>query len=166
MTQITVRAFQESDVPELLELMRGLARFEGYIDDFKVTEKDLVRFGLRPEPAFESFVAETPGLRGLTGMVVLYRIPWTYDLRPTLVMKELFVRKDARGKGIGQALLRRVAHRAQELNCPRLLWTVLPSNDSAKRFYARAGATQDQGWEHWQLNKQGLADLTQDRGLR
>ena len=160
MTDTTVRAFQSSDVPELLELMRGLARFEGYIHDFTVTEDDLIRFGLGPDPAFESYVAESPSLEGLAGMVVVYRIPWTYDMRPTLVMKELFVRDDARGKGVGQALLRQVARRAQELDCPRLQWTVLPSNTPARRFYDLAGATQDVDWEHWQLNERGLADLT------
>lgn len=159
MTQIQVRPFMHADVGELLELMRGLARFEGYIDDFVVTEQDLVRFGLGAEPAFEAFVAEGSDGRGLLGMVVLYRIPWTYDLRPTLVMKELFVRDDARGRGVGQALLKRAAARAREIDCPRLIWTVLPSNTAAKRFYSAAGATQDLDWEHWQLGEAGLAHL-------
>lgn len=159
MSQLTVRPFTHADIPELLELMRGLARFEGYIDDFRVTEEDLDRHGLSPDPAFEAYVAESEQCEGLMGMVVLYRIPWTYDLRPTLVMKELFVRDGTRGQGVGRALLARVAQRARDIDCPRLLWTVLPSNAQAKRFYAAAGATQDVEWEHWQLGEDALAVL-------
>lgn len=159
MMNTTVRAFTETDVPQLLELMRGLARFEGYIDGFRVTEEDLIRYGLGSDPSFEAFIAESSDLKGLVGMLVLYRIPWTYDLRPTLVMKELFVRDDARGRGVGRALLARAAERARELDCPRLIWTVLPSNEAAKRFYAAAGASRDVDWEHWQLGEAGLSQL-------
>lgn len=162
MTPISVRPFGEDDVGELLELMKGLARFEGYIDDFVVTEGDLVEHGLGPSPRFEAFVAvaeedSAPG--GLLGMVVIYRIPWTYDLRPTLIMKELFVRDDARGMGVGQALMRRVGARARELDCPRLQWTVLSTNEPAKRFYDGFGAFTDPEWESWQLGEKELARL-------
>lgn len=159
MPGVTVRAFTEADVPELLALMKGLARFEGYIDDFRVTGQDLVDHGLGPAPAFEAFVAESEGIEGLAGMVVVYRIPWTYDLRPTLVMKELFVRDDARGSGIGERLLQRVAQRALELDCPRLNWTVLDTNVRAKGFYGRAGATHDTVWEPWGLGEEALRAL-------
>ena len=159
MSTVRVRSFTEADVPELLELMKGLARFEGYIDDFVVEEKHLIDYGLGPDPRFESFVAEADDAEGLVGMAVIYRIPWTYDLKPTLIMKELFVRDDARGKGVGQALLRRIAQRAREIDCPRVQWTVLATNDGAKRFYARAGAFVDPDWESWQLNADGLDAL-------
>jgi len=150
MPPTTVRPFLETDIAELLELMRGLARFEGYIDDFRVTESDLKTFGLGAQPSFEAFVAERRDASGLLGMAVIYRIPWTYDLRPTLILKELFVRDDARGGGVGAALLARVAKRARELDCPRVQWTVLKDNEAARRFYAAAGATTDEVWEHWE----------------
>jgi GNAT superfamily N-acetyltransferase len=162
MSDVTVRAFNESDIPELLELMQGLARFEGYIDDFRVTHEDLLAHGLGPSPRFEAFVAETNDIVGLVGMAVVYHIPWTYDLRPTLIMKELFVRDEGRGRGVGRALLRSVAGRALELDCPRLQWTVLDTNDPAKRFYATAGATKDEVWEPWSLNEDGLRALVEE----
>lgn len=157
--RLTVRAFDQNDVPELLELMKGLARFEGYIDNFAVTDQDLVDHGLGENPAFESFVAEQGGETGLLGMVVLYRIPWTYDLKPTVIMKELFVRDDARGLGVGRALLQRAAARALELGAPRLQWTVLDSNEAAKRFYHAAGSKHDTVWEPWGLDESAMKRL-------
>ena len=158
----TVRSFVEDDIPELLELMKGLARFEGYIDNFVVTADDLAQYGLGPNPRFEAFVAEAPGVSGLVGMAVVYQIPWTYDMRPTLVMKELFVLESGRGQGVGRSLLTRVAQRALELDCPRVLWTVLDTNDDARRFYQGAGARKDDVWEPWGLDEAGIAALADE----
>lgn len=155
----TIRAFEERDIPQLLELMKGLARFEGYIDQFRVTESDLRRYGLGEDPSFEAFVAAAGDSGELLGMVVLYRIPWTYDLRPTLIMKELFVIDEARGLGVGSALLKRAAERALAVGAPRLLWTVLDTNESAKRFYAAAGARMDSVWEPWGLDESAMERL-------
>lgn len=159
MSDVTVRAFNESDIPELLELMKGLARFEGYIDNFRVTEADLLQHGLGPHPRFEAFVADSDDTDGLLGTAVVYQIPWTYDLRPTLILKELFVSDAARGKGVGLALLKRVAARARELDCPRVQWTVLNTNESAKRFYQRAGGITDSVWEPWGLDESTIKAL-------
>lgn len=154
-----VRPFVESDVDELLELMRGLARFEGYIDDFRVTAEDLIRHGLGDEPRFEALVAEREERTPLLGTAVVYRIPWTYDLRPTMVLKELYVASDARGLGVGRALMRAVARRAREIDCPRLNWTVLKSNVRGAEFYRGLGARLDPVWDSWGLDERGIATL-------
>ena len=155
----TVRSFEKADVPELIELMRGLARFEGYIDDFRVTEQDLIEHGLGEQRRFEAFVAQETAAGPLLGMAVVYLIPWTYDLRPTMVLKELFVAGAARGRGFGEALMKNVARRAAELDCPRLVWTVLQSNEPAVAFYRGLGATRDRVWHSWGLDEAGIRAL-------
>ncbi|MBZ7922349.1 hypothetical protein [Ensifer adhaerens] len=84
---LTIRPFEHRDVADVLRLMRGLAVFEGYIDKFCVTEADLVGHGLGANPRFGVLVAERGGRA--VGIAVYYVIPWTYDLKPTLVVKEL-----------------------------------------------------------------------------
>ncbi len=158
-SEITTRPFGRDDVGELLELMLGLARFEGYIDHFRVTEDDLVRHGLGPEPRFEAFVAQRQGSGPLLGTAVVYRIPWTYDMRPTLILKELYVDDRARGQGVGETLMRRVAARALELDCPRVGWTVLKTNVRGAAFYRGLGAAQDAVWDSWGLDEASIAAL-------
>jgi GNAT superfamily N-acetyltransferase len=146
---IVVRPFERRDVPEMLTLMRALAVFEGYIDRFRVTEVDLIEYGLNDSPRFGVFVGERDGK--IAGIAVHYQIPWTFDMKPTVVLKELFVTEDSRGLGIGRALLDRMSSYASAIGASRIAWTVLPDNAAAKRFYASIGAEPETGWEHWTL---------------
>lgn len=102
-----VRRAVAGDAAALLGSMHALAVFEGYDADFRVGEADLLARGLTPggaPPQFTALVAE--GDRGaLCGHAVLLVTPFTYDLRPTAVLKELCVDAAHRGRGVGEALL-------------------------------------------------------------
>ena len=146
---IRVRPFTPDDVQAVWHLMRALAVFEGYIDAFAVTPEDLRVHGFSTNPSFGVFVAVKD--EAIAGIAVHYRIPWTYDLRPVVVLKELFVAEDFRGQGVGQALFAHLHAHAVGLGASALRWTVLPDNEAAKRFYEGQGGTRDADWEHWTL---------------
>lgn len=146
---LSVRPFDHRDVPKVLELMRGLAVFEGYIDRFAVTEQDLIDHGLCDTPRFGVLVAELDGR--VIGIAVHYAIPWTYDLKPTVVLKELFVEDGARSSGAGAALIAALKRHAAAIGAPRINWTVLAGNEPAKRFYRRQGGSPDEVWEPWTM---------------
>ncbi len=148
-----VRTAGPSDADALLAMMRELAEFEGYAESLKVTSADLIARGLAPagEPQFTAFVAERPGDDGLLGYAVVLETPFTYDLRPTLTLKELYVREDARGTGAGTALFDQVLAHGRARGAGRLKWDVLPTNEPARAFYRRAGGAPDVDWERWIL---------------
>ena len=144
-----IRRAIASDAPELLSLMRGLARFEGYDDRFAVTVETLLERGFSPErpPEFTAWVAELDG--ALLGYAVIYVIPYTFDLRPTVVLKELFIDERARGRNFGHGLMNAVIEHARTLNARLIRWQVLPGNVAAKNFYRQHGAGVDADWENW-----------------
>lgn len=146
---LEIRPFERRDVADVLALMRGLAGFEGYIDDFRVTEADLVEHGFGSSPRFGVFVAVLAGK--VAGIAVHYQIPWTYDLKPIVVLKELFVAEEARGSGMGEALFQRLVAHAKDIGASKLGWTVLDGNEGAIRFYERQGGTADMVWRPWLL---------------
>lgn len=154
-----VRAMVPRDVSSALRLMRELARFEGYDEEFRVTENDLLEHGFSSEPRFRAFVAEDLRRGGLRGIAVVYSIPWTYTRRPALVLKELFVDESARGRGVGRMLLRRVARHAQEQGADQLRWTVLSDNHSAQQFYSELGGVVDSPWVAWRMDAHALRAL-------
>ncbi|MEP3891562.1 MAG: GNAT family N-acetyltransferase [Hellea sp.] len=151
-TNLSVRDSVPSDAKPLLRLMRSLAQFEGYIDDFRVQECDVRTHGFGPDPKFKAFVMPSHEQGDLLGMAVTYIIPWTYDLQPVLILKELFVEEAARGYGVGRALMDRVIVHASDIEASKIQWTVLASNHPAKRFYRTYHAKPDAVWESWQLS--------------
>ena len=64
-----IRPATEQDIPQLLPLMRALAKFEHYLDVFAVNEDILREQGFRNDPPdFHAFVADADGT--LVGMLV------------------------------------------------------------------------------------------------
>jgi GNAT superfamily N-acetyltransferase len=59
---------------------------------------------------------------------------------PGIFLKDLFVRDDFRGKGVGRALLSRIAARVVELGYFGIMFNVLDWNQSALQFFKSAGA--------------------------
>lgn len=149
---MTIRPARAGDVPQLLRLMQELAVFEGYRDRFVVTESDLLQRGFSADrdPQFHVFVAadENDGLRGYA---LTYFIPFTFDLRPTLVLKEFLVDAKHRGEGLGHALYSAVIEHGRRAGARLLRWGVLPQNQRAIQFYRSFAGKPDSDWESWVL---------------
>jgi len=146
-----IRRAEVTDAGPLLGLMRQLAQFEGYDEYFAVTEADLIARGLgRCEDAqFVAWVAEGDGV--LQGYAVAYLVPFTFDLRPTVVLKELFVSGDSRGRRVGEQLFAEVLLYGKARGARLLRWQVLPTNEAAQRFYGRLGGEHETAWQSWML---------------
>lgn len=147
----SIRPALPADIPLLLAMMRELARFEGYLDDFRVTEEELLSRAFGPQPHCHILVVQgkVPGTLG--GYAVWLVTPFTYDLRPTVTLKELYVAREQRGQGAARALLNRLHADARSIGAGRIQWLVLPSNEPAKHLYRTFGGDIDTYWEHWQL---------------
>ncbi|MEO1042538.1 MAG: GNAT family N-acetyltransferase [Pseudomonadota bacterium] len=148
---ISIRLWAEEDAQELLAMMKALAVFEGYAEAFKVTPEALITHGMGSIRRFEVVVAEDTKTQRLIGMAVTYQQPWTYDLRSTVVLKELFVVADRRGCGVGHRLMEAVIEHARLTGASRINWTVLADNHRAKAFYRQFDGRRDAKWEPWTL---------------
>jgi len=144
-----IRSFEKSDLAQLIELMQDLAAFEGYLEEFTVTESELESRGLCDDPEFYCLVAVQQGQ--VQGYLVYLRSEFTFNLKPNFVMKELFVAEPARGQRIGDELISALKQRAVAQGIGNINWLVLPQNHAAKRFYQRQGGAHDVSWEWWQL---------------
>jgi GNAT superfamily N-acetyltransferase len=159
MNDVEIRRVEERDVGALWEMMRQLSVFERR--PFLLTEEDLRKWLFDPSSLFRVHVAETrtEGKTGLVGYAATYRLVYMDDLRPTLVLKGLYVDPAHRAKGIARRLMRAFAADAFELGCGRAHWFALVSNERAASFYAATGATPDQDWTRWRLDLARLRKL-------
>ena len=140
-----IRPALAQDAQQLIELMRKLALFEDYSDDFGVTAQDLLARGLDDSKPtqFQAFVAELSTTHALCGYAVTTETLFTYNLRPMITLKELFVAPEHRRKGLADGLFNAVKAYARSRGAVQMRWLVLPDNKGAKQMYARQGGKED-----------------------
>jgi GNAT superfamily N-acetyltransferase len=136
---LNIRHATREDVPQLLELIRGLATYEKKRHKAVVTEDDLLRDGFGSQPKFRALIAEWNGKAA--GYASFFYFYSTFQGRAALFLEDLFVLDEFRGNGIGKALLIAVCKLAVEEGCFALRWEVLDWNTPAIEFYEKLGAT-------------------------
>lgn len=159
---LSLRAAVAADVPLILELVCELATYERAPDAVVATESDLLRDGFGAAPRFRVLLAEWSGEPA--GFAFYFLGYSTWRGRPVLYLEDLFVRPQHRKRGIGLALMRRLARLAVAEGCPRFLWEVLDWNEPALRFYASLGAQVLPGWLNVRLEGEALARLAREGG--
>jgi len=154
-----IRAARRDDAPLMLAFIRELAVFEREPNAVKISESDLLRDGF-PEAGggqfFECLIAEEDGQPA--GIAVFFPVYSTWRGR-CLHLEDLIVRPQFRGRGIGKALLTRVAALAVERGCARLFWHVLDWNTPAIDFYRSLGAQPLDDWTRMQLSDEALVQV-------
>ena len=81
----------------------------------------------------------------------------TWSGRDGLYLEDLYVKPEARGTGLGKALLQRLARIAVARGCARVEWAVLDWNAPAIAFYRSLGATAKDEWTVYRLDGDALA---------
>ena len=152
-----IRQACPADVPQLLALMRELAAFEDYLADFAVDEDALHRRAFGTTAQCRIFVVEAAG--ELRGYAVGLLLPFTYDLRPTVRLKELYVTPSWRSQNLGQRLLAALAQWALKQGAGRLHWDVLAGNSRAEAFYRRLGGRPVEKWIAYEMDDATLQAL-------
>jgi GNAT superfamily N-acetyltransferase len=109
--------------------------------DAEATAAKLVRCGFGQRPLFSALIAEAKGEAGGEAVgYALYNIGfWADSLQGMVLLSDLYVRGAWRSRGVGKALMDRLAEIGRG-GCEIVLWTVWTKNEAARRFYERLGA--------------------------
>jgi len=146
-----------ADVPIILEMIRGLAEYEKLAHTVIATEDTLRQTLFGPRPAAEvllAFDAAEP-----VGFALFFTNYSTFLAKPGLYLEDLFVKPNARGRGIGLALLKRLAAIARDRDYGRMEWSVLDWNQPAIGFYMGLGAIPMDEWTTFRLTEDAIARL-------
>jgi GNAT superfamily N-acetyltransferase len=133
---VNIRPVCQSDHAAWLTLWNGYNAFYGRSGatalDAKITQATWQRIFDDSEPV-HAMVAEGPdGLLGLAHYVV-HRS--TLMLGHTCYLHDLFTAEQARGKGIGRALIGAVYNEAANAGCGRVYWQTHETNEKAMKLY-------------------------------
>jgi GNAT superfamily N-acetyltransferase len=152
-----IRAATPDDVPTILQLVRELAEYEREPDAVVATEAMLARALFDPHPAAEAVIAEVAGEP--RGFALFFHNFSTWTGRRGLYLEDLYVTPDARGQGLGKALLAHLAGLAIDRGCARFEWAVLDWNAPAISFYNSVGADSMNEWTVRRVSGDALARL-------
>jgi GNAT superfamily N-acetyltransferase len=150
-----VRAAEPGDAAAIVRLIHALAEFEKLSHLVQVTPESLAPHLFGPRPVAEALVVERAGR--VVAFALFFTNFSTFLARPGLYLEDLFEEPEARGRGIGQALLEHLARLAATRGCGRFEWSVLDWNEGAIRFYERMGATVMPNWRICRIAGPALA---------
>lgn len=141
---LTIRFATPEDVATVLRFIRELAEFEREPDAVEATEAGLAAALFGDRPAAEALIAERDGAP--LGFALFFHNFSTWTGKRGIYLEDLYVTPEARGAGVGTALLRHIAGIALDRGCARFEWAVLDWNTPAIEFYTAMGADSMDEW--------------------
>jgi GNAT superfamily N-acetyltransferase len=141
----TVEVVTETDLPELLPLIRA------YLDFYEVNPSDESMLALsraliaNPELEGVQFIARDDE-RTAVGFASLF---WTWATTRggrLGVMNDLYVAPQARGSGAAEALIEACRARCEQRGAVALEWQTAVDNDRAQAVYDRVGGERSDRW--------------------
>lgn len=154
---LTIRPAVAADLPLIAQFIRDLAAYEKLSHAVRF---DVVGLGERlfgPRPYAEVLIGEIDGAP--QGFALFFQNFSTFEGRPGIYLEDLFVRPEARGSGLGKALLQHLAGLAVTRDCARLEWAVLDWNEPSIGLYKMLGARMMDEWTVMRVDGDALTDL-------
>jgi len=153
---IHIRKGIEQDIPEALQLINELARFENAPDEVEVTIEEMTDWGFGTDKQFDFYVALIDEV--IVG-IALYYFKYSTWKGKCLFLEDIVVTESQRGKGVGKLLFNKVVDVSKEMKVRRVEWQVLDWNTPAKEFYKKYDSILDGEWVNCKLTNHQLGKL-------
>ncbi len=148
--EIEIRKAMISDVPVILDLIKGIAEYEKLLNQVEATENLLEQqlFIKRNAFVYLAFVNEKP-----VGFALYFYNFSTFKGKKGLYLEDLFILPEYRSKGIGEKLFDTLIEEAKTNNCGRMEWVCLNWNKPAIGFYKKKKAKSLDDWIIFRLDE-------------
>ena len=154
---LVIRPAVPGDAGLVFSLIRELAEYEKLSHKVDATEAMIEEALFAPGATQRCDIAEWDG--EVAGQALWFTNFSTFRGRNGLYLEDLYVRPAFRGKGIGRALLARLAQQCEQRGWARMEWVVLDWNQPAIDFYRSLGAELANDWRLCRLDGAALSAL-------
>lgn len=140
MSPVVVRSMRRRDVPAVVGMMRELIqhiRAHGEPAPGRITADKVLRNGFGPDRWFGVLLATLDGKPA--GYALHHRGYEVDDAARVLYLSDLYVKPEARRRGVAGALMTAVARECERSGAEEVLWRVHSGNGGARKFYRRLG---------------------------
>jgi GNAT superfamily N-acetyltransferase len=155
---LALRDGKPEDASLILDLVKALARYEKLAHEVTATPGNFRK--ALSEGHARVLIAEWDGQP--CGLALYFFNFSTFLGKRGVYLEDLFVKETHRGKGIGKALLARLARVAVENDCGRLEWWVLDWNEPSIAFYKSLGAKAMDEWTVYRITGASLSALARE----
>ena len=152
---VTIREATPADASLIYGFIRALPKYEKLLDQVEASEADLAGHLFCETPRLFCDIAEYDG--EAAGLAIWFLNFSTFRGRHGIYLEDLFVRPAYRGKGLGKALMARLAARCVEQGYARFEWSVLDWNAPSIAFYQSIGADVLPDWKICRMSGEALA---------
>lgn len=157
---ISIRKIEQRDLVVVIQLMRDFARYERLEQFLEVTEKRM-QAAMFDEGAFVDGLIAFDGELAV-GYAIFYPNFLTFRGQRGYFLEDLYVSEYARGKGVGRAMLQRIAQMAVDRGFERIDFLVLDWNKTAISFYEKLGAGRADGESHFKFTDAAFRALADE----
>jgi len=158
--ELVIRSAEKRDIPNIVALIRAMARYEKLTDQIELDEATLDESLFSDNPVPRALVA-TLGSEMVGYAIYFYNFS-TFLGTKGIYLEDIYVDTEYRGQGIGDKLFRKVADIARLENCGRMEWVALDWNKPAINFYESRGAKMHEEWRLFRFTRAELNSLSND----
>ena len=152
-----IRFATADDVPIITQLVHELAHYERSADQVVATDNEIALALFADQPHVYCHVAEIDG--EVVGFALWFLNFSTWLGTPGIYLEDLYVREQARGAGVGTALMKELARLCVERGYSRFQWWVLDWNQPSIEFYRSLGAVAMEEWTVFRLSDEALLNF-------
>jgi diamine N-acetyltransferase len=154
---LAIRPARPEDSALVFALVRELASYEKLTAAMIATEEQIAAALFSAQPRLFCDIGEWNGAPA--GFTVWFLNFSTFSGRHGIYLEDIFVPPAYRRRGIGKALLKRLAQHCLDKGYGRFEWAVLDWNEPAIEFYRSLGVEIMSKWRICQLSGQALQDF-------
>ena len=154
--KLTFRNAERRDTALILRFIKELADYEKMLDEVVADEATLEEWLFDKQKA-EVIFAVVDGRE--IGFALFFHNFSTFLGHAGIYLEDLYVMPEYRGKGYGNAILKKLASIAVERGCGRLEWWCLDWNKPSIDFYLSLGAEPMSDWTVYRIAGDTLRQL-------
>ena len=154
---LTIKRAVPGDEAPVAAFVRELADYEKLLHEAQAEAADFRAALFRDDPKVFCEIARWDGAP--VGFALWFNNFSTFSGRHGIYLEDLYVRPAVRGRGIGKALIAKLAALCVEKKWSRLQWSVLDWNAPSIAFYRGLGADVSSDWRLCRVNGAALDAL-------